>query len=177
MLFVDDDEQLLDGLRVVLRRRIGDYAMAFAPGPLEALQYLDDHAVDLVVADIQMPTMNGVELLEAVRVRYPNALRYVLSGEPGSDLMTEAVPVAHRWLTKPCSSDELAAIIGQALDHRRHDLVDDPDACLALAATSALPSPPGIYTRLRQLLADPDVEVSQVAALVATDPAVTAKVL
>lgn len=177
VLFVDDDEQLLDGLRAVLRRRIGDYTMAFAPGALEALQYLDDHAVDLVVADIQMPTMNGVELLEAVRIRYPNALRYVLSGEAGSALMTEAVPVAHRWLTKPCNSDELATVIGRALSHRREDLIHDPDACMALAATSALPSSPALYTALQQLLADPEVEVAEVAALVATDPAVAAKVL
>ncbi len=177
VLFVDDDEHVLDGLRTVLRRRVKDCTMAFVPGPLEALEYLDHHSVDLVVADLKMPAMNGVELLEAIRVRHPTALRYVLSGEAGLEVVTEAVPVVHRLMTKPCDSDDLAEVISRALFHRRLDLADDPDARLALAATSALPSPPGIYTELRRLLADHDVPLDDVAALVSTDPAVTAKLL
>lgn len=177
VLFIDDDEHVLNGLRTVLRRRVKDCTMAFVPGPLEALDYLDHHAVDLVVADLKMPTMNGVELLEAIRARHPAALRYVLSGEAGPEMITEAVPVVHRFVTKPCDSDDLAEVISRALLHRRLDLADDPDACLALAATSALPSPPGIYTQLRRLLADHDVPLDDVAALVSTDPAVTAKLL
>lgn len=177
ILFVDDDEHVLDGLRTVLRRRVKGCTMAFVPGPLEALEYLDRHTVDLVVADIQMPAMNGVELLEAVRVRHPTALRYVLSGEAGLEVVTDAVPVVHRLLTKPCDCDSLAEVIRRALLHRQLDLADDPDACLALAATSALPTPPGIYAELRRLLADRDVSLDDVAALVSTDPAVTAKLL
>jgi len=177
VLFVDDDEHVLNGLRTVLRRRVKDCTMAFMPGPREALEYLDHHAVDLVVAELKMPGMSGVELLEATRLRHPSAMRYVLSGDAGLDVVTEVVPVAHRLVTKPCDSDDLAEVISRALLHRRLDLSDDPDARLALADTTALPSPPGIYTELRRLLADHDVSLDDVAALVATDPAVTAKLL
>lgn len=175
ILFVDDDINVLNGLRAVLRRRIRGCTLLFAPGPLEALEMLDHQPVDLVVSDIQMPTIDGVELLEAIRLRHPETLRYVLSGEANLTNLTESVPVAHRWLSKPCDSDELAGSLSRALVHRRIDLADDPEARRALAASDPLPSPPNLYASLRSLLADDDAPIDDVAALVAKDPAVTAK--
>ncbi len=177
ILFVDDDENVLHGLRAVLRRRIRGCRLIFAPGPLEALEVLDGQEVDLVVSDIQMPTIDGVELLEAVRLRHPETLRYVLSGEANLTNLTDSVPVAHRWMTKPCDSDELASSLNRALIHRRVDLANDPDARRALAAGEPLPSPPSVYASLRSLLGNDDASLDEVAAIIATDTAVTAKLL
>ncbi|MEM9562666.1 MAG: HDOD domain-containing protein [Actinomycetota bacterium] len=177
ILFVDDDEHVLAGLRSVLRRRLRNCRLTFAPGPLEAIEHLDHHDVDLVVVDIKMPAMDGVELLRTVRSRHPMTLRYVLSGEAGSELVTGGLPIAHRWLSKPCPSDDLADAITRALVLRRVGLADDPEIRRALAATDALPTPPQLYGRLQRLMADESVTIDEAAALVASDPAVAAKVL
>lgn len=178
ILFVDDEDHVLAGLRAVLRRRLGRrHRLLFANGAREALDLLDRGPIDLVVTDAQMPQVNGIELLESIRRHHAGTLRYVLSGEAGQDLVLQSVPVTQRWLAKPCDSDELSAALDRALDHRRTDPALDPDSVLALADIDALPTPPRLYARMRALMADDDVTIDQVTELVASDPAVAAKVL
>ena len=177
ILFVDDDEHVLNGLRAVLRRRLRNCRMLFTPNPQEALALLDSTPVDMVVADLQMPVLNGVELLDLVRHRHPDALRYLLSGEAELEMLLDAVPVAHRWINKPCNSDDLAHSLNRALVHRQLDLTTDAEARRALAAGGSLPSPPELYHELTTMLSNPDASLDDVADRIASDPAVSAKLL
>lgn len=175
VLFVDDEEGVLAGLRTSLRRLRRSYRFHFALGAVEALTILDQEAVDVVVTDMRMPGISGVDLLHTVQARFPNVIRCVLSGEAEQELVVRAVPVAHRWLSKPCDRDQLTAALTDAVRHRA--LLADPTLGAAVAGAASLPTPPVLYGELMELLADRDVSISDVAALVESDAAIAVKLL
>jgi two-component system response regulator YesN len=74
----------------------------------EALGYLDGHAVDVVLTDIFMPEMDGIETIAALRRKFPNIRVVAMSGRPGVDYLAVAreLGVAHT-LRKPFEIDEL----------------------------------------------------------------------
>lgn len=175
ILFVDDEEGVLDGLRTSLRRVRREYELLFAIGGEEASALLADRHIDVVVTDMRMPGMNGVELLRRVRDHHPEVIRFVLSGEAGQDMVARAVSLTHRWLTKPCTREQLAAALADAVAHR--GLMHDPDLGALLGGTAFLPSPPAVYSRLVSLLQDDSTSIVAVAELISGDAAIAAKVL
>ena len=87
MLFVDDEPDLLAGLRSALRRQRRDYRMHFAVGGEAAIEVLEREPIDLIVSDMRMPGMNGVELLNRVKRDHPAVVRFILSGEAEEHLV------------------------------------------------------------------------------------------
>lgn len=84
MLCVDDEVLFLEGIRRLLERH--GYRVITAHNGQEALQALEQGAAScckVMVTDLLMPEMSGIELIEAVRQRYPNLAIVVMSGEVG----------------------------------------------------------------------------------------------
>lgn len=175
VLFVDDDEGVLAGLQSALRKLRRTYRFLFAVGADEALSLLATEPVDVAVTDMRMPGLTGADLLHRIRAEHPEIIRYVLSGEADVDLVMQSVPMAHRWLSKPCDRDTLAEALADAVRHRRY--VTDPAILAAIGETSALPTPPTLYAELLELAADANAGMDRVAALVGRDPAIAAKVM
>lgn len=174
ILFVDDDPQVLDGLRDLLRRRRHGWAMSFALGSDAALRELAAAAFDVVVSDVRMPGLDGASLLELVRDRQPQAARIVLSGQMEADAAVRTAGVAHRFLAKPCDYDDLLAAI-ESRDRRA--LLGDAEVRALVTAASVLPSAPAVFAELAALVGDDDASPGAVAALVERDIGMTAKVL
>ena len=80
ILFVDDEPNVLDGLRRMLRGMRHQWQMSFATNGHEALEILDGQPYDVVVSDMRMPGMDGVQLLTEIKKRHPTIVRIVLSG-------------------------------------------------------------------------------------------------
>jgi DNA-binding NtrC family response regulator len=114
VLFVDDEERVLDALRDALRSQRRGWRMRFAPGAREALRLLDEHPVDVIVADLRMPGMNGADLLAAIAEHHPQAVGIVLSGYGEDPISDRAAALAHAVLDKPCPPERLRAAIEQA---------------------------------------------------------------
>ena len=115
ILLVDDDENVLSGYHRVLRRR---YDLDVALGGLQALQALEQHGpYAVIVADMQMPGMNGVELLQKVQEDYPATQRLMLTGNLDQQTAMEAINrgKVFRFLTKPCTPDDLSTALDGAL--------------------------------------------------------------
>lgn len=81
ILFVDDEPMVLQGLQRSLRAMRNDWEMEFVNGGPQALESIGRQFFDIVVTDMRMPGMSGVELLEEVKKRSPQSLRMVLSGQ------------------------------------------------------------------------------------------------
>ena len=94
ILFVDDDRDLLDGLRDALRPYRHQWAMRFAPDGETALALLQDEPCNVVVSDLRMPSLDGATLLERVRDCCPAAVRIVLSGQADLGMVARAASVA-----------------------------------------------------------------------------------
>src|SRR5579862_1975913 len=111
ILFVDDERRVLEGLQRMLRPHRSQWHMRFANSGQEALAMLEEGSYDVIVSDMRMPGMDGAQLLETVRERYPGMIRIVLSGHSDVEAALRAVPVAHQFLAKPCDAEKLQAAI------------------------------------------------------------------
>jgi DNA-binding NtrC family response regulator len=111
ILFVDDDHLLLQALRRALHGQRHQWQMQFALGAEAALAALAAQPFDVVVSDMRMPGMDGVQLLSIVGVKYPSSRRVILSGYADPDVLDRAREVAHAHLAKPCDLDVLTAAI------------------------------------------------------------------
>src|SRR5882724_1774440 len=107
ILFVDDEPNILGGLRRMLRPLHQEWTMEFTEGGAQALAVLDREPYDVIVSDMRMPGMSGAELLEAVRGRFPNMVRIILSGQCDEESGLRALRVAHQMLYKPCNAEIL----------------------------------------------------------------------
>ena len=111
ILFVDDEQNVLDGLRRMLHSVRDRWEMEFVSSGKAALLACSERSFDVVVSDLRMPGMDGAELLEQVRGQFPASARIVLSGSSGPALSARADLVAHRVLRKPCNAGQVKAAI------------------------------------------------------------------
>jgi DNA-binding NtrC family response regulator len=117
ILLVDDEPALLGALGGVLRRRRRDWDVDFAVGGRAALEHLARASYDVVVTDLRMPDIDGVQVLRAAGRLQPGAARIVFSGEIDLTEALTAVLNAHRFVSKPCPAGELEAVIEECLAH------------------------------------------------------------
>lgn len=120
-LFVDDEPNVLQSMERQLRKR---YAVRTAPGGAEALKMLKEEGpFAVIVSDMRMPGMDGVELLSQVKDLYPETVRMMLTGNADQDTAVEAVNAGQifRFLTKPCPAPALLTSLALAL--RQHRLI------------------------------------------------------
>jgi putative nucleotidyltransferase with HDIG domain len=175
VLFVDDEQRILQGLERMLRPLRSEWAMTFVSGGAEALAALDRQKFDVLVTDMRMPGMNGAELMERVLERHPQVIRIALSGHAEREVVVRAVRLAHQYLAKPCDSDLLKEKLAQAL--RLRTLLESPTLKSILSGMSGLRTVPSLYAELMAEMLSPSPSVSRVAGIVASDPGMTAKVL
>ena len=120
VLFVDDEQRVLEGLAVMLRK---DYDVHMATSGDQALQKLGElKNVAVVVSDFRMPQMDGATFLHEVMVRAPMATRILLTGEAGVDGAKDAVNKGQifRFLTKPCPADQLRTALEAGVAQHRY---------------------------------------------------------
>jgi len=175
ILFVDDERRVLEGLQRMLRPHRSQWHMRFANSGQEALAMLEEGSYDVIVSDMRMPGMDGAQLLETVRERYPGMIRIVLSGHSDVEAALRAVPVAHQFLAKPCDAEKLQAAIDPSSEN--DPIVADEATRRMIADIGELPTLPGTYATLMSAIDDPEASLNQIAGIVSRDTAVAAKVL
>ncbi len=122
VLVVDDEPQILRALRINLRAR--HYDVNVASGGAEALEVAAAHPPDLVILDLGLPDMDGVEVIGGLR-GWTSVPIIVLSGRADSSDKVEALDAgADDYVTKPFGMDELLARMRAAV--RRTPLADEP---------------------------------------------------
>lgn len=119
ILFVDDEKFVLETFRRNLRRT---FDVETAEGPTAALKQFETNGpFAVVVSDLKMPIMDGVELLGAIKTRWPDTIRIMLTGQ--ADLATAVSAVNQgaifRFLTKPCAPDALLSAVKDGLSQYR----------------------------------------------------------
>jgi len=112
ILIVDDEENTRIGL-VKLLCQDGYQAEAVANG-FEALDYLDNNRVDLIITDVNMPEMNGLVFLRKLNQSYPEIKVILITAYGGVGSYLEAINMdALDYLNKPVKLSDLKAIIGR----------------------------------------------------------------
>jgi len=117
LLIVDDEDHVVERLaELVPWERIGITAVHKAYSAYEAMELLDLHAIDIVITDIRMPGMSGLELSGHIRHKWKNTRCILLSGHADFEYAKEAI--AHgtaSYLLKPVPDEELMATVSAIL--------------------------------------------------------------
>jgi DNA-binding NtrC family response regulator len=118
VLIVDDEPKIYHALRRALHRE--PYDVVYAPGGAEALKLLGERSIDVIIADQNMPEMQGSMLLSRVRQQYPDIVRMMLTGDARLETVMAAVNKGeiYRFFTKPCNESELIISLRDALQMR-----------------------------------------------------------
>jgi DNA-binding NtrC family response regulator len=114
ILFVDDHQSVLMGFRWA-NIFFKDYELCFAENGLKALKIMNQKTIDVVVSDLNMPEMDGLELFQVVALKYPQTFRILHSASFDEEFLSRAKKYCHQFLTKPCDLDVLRDIINKAL--------------------------------------------------------------
>jgi DNA-binding NtrC family response regulator len=116
ILVVDDDESLRWVTQVQLQQ--AGYDVAAAEGGERAMEMLRDGPVDLVITDLKMPRVSGLDLLKQVRAEFPETSVIVMTAFASVETAVEAMKAgAFDYVTKPVNPDELKLAVGRALEH------------------------------------------------------------
>jgi HD-like signal output (HDOD) protein/ActR/RegA family two-component response regulator len=176
ILFVDDEQRVLDGLGNSLRRFRKQWDMTFVCGGPAALRTLESTApFDVVVSDARMPELDGEALLAEVQRRWPDTARVILSGQTDEAAARRLLHIAHQFIAKPCESSRLFEVLERLCVMR--DLLTNHDLRSFVTGARRLPTLPTTFSRLTTLLANPLAGTDDAARLIAQDASLTAKVL
>ncbi|HEC31892.1 MAG TPA: response regulator [Deltaproteobacteria bacterium] len=118
ILFVDDDVNLLQAVKRRYRKK---FNIVTASSAKEGLEMLASNQFAVVVSDLQMPEMNGIEFLAKVREEYPDVTRVMLTGNADLKAAIDAVNNGHifRFCTKPCPVDVMINTLWSAIEQYR----------------------------------------------------------
>lgn len=175
ILFVDDDPNILAGLRRILRSQRGEWNTEFLDDPRQALQTMDQHPFDVIVTDMRMPGMDGEALLDAVKKRHPATVRIMLSGESEREQIVRVIGPVHQYLSKPCEPDILKTAIARSCALR--DTLADDTLKRLISRVDSIPSFPKPYEDLISELNAPESSMDQVAETISRDVGMSTRIL
>ncbi|MFW6235644.1 MAG: response regulator [Desulfovibrionales bacterium] len=117
VLIVDDEPKLVETLVERLRNR--GFAAAGADNGQAALEYLEGSLVDVVILDVMMKGMNGLEVLREIKDRWPQVQTIMLTGHASVESGLRGLRLgAFDYLIKPAPLDELIRKINQAMERK-----------------------------------------------------------
>ncbi len=175
LLFVDDDTMVLDGLRRTLHGMRQEWEMNFVSSGAAALEALAKKPYDAVVSDMRMPLMDGAQLLEEIKQRYPDVVRMILSGQSSREAVYRSISPAHQFLSKPCDPQELVARLSQAFAMR--DLLANQPLKTVISRMRSIPSLPSLYEEVTAALRTENPSLGVIAKIISKDVGMAAKIL
>lgn len=175
VLFVDDEEMVLQGLQRSMRAMRNDWDMTFVDSGAKALAFLEKTPADVIVSDMRMPGMNGAQLFAEVARRFPKSVRLILSGHADQELILQCVGSTHQFLSKPCDPEALRATVRRAM--ALEGSVKNAHLQQLVARMDHLPSIPSLYSEIVEKMNDPEAALDDVGVIIAKDPGMTAKIL
>jgi len=117
VLIIDDEAGILDSLRILLKNE--GFVPHVALGGKAGLDQIESLSPDIVLSDVRMPTVSGLQVLSAARQRDPNTPVILMTAQATLQSAMQAVNEgAFYYIQKPFRNDELVAILRRAAEHR-----------------------------------------------------------
>lgn len=118
ILIIDDDIETLDVLHSILEEK--GFTITSTQSATKALEYLLEHTFDLIITDLTMPEMNGIELLQAALQKDPDLVGIIMTGHDSAETAVDVMKAgAFDYLTKPFRSQMLLPICSRAIRFRQ----------------------------------------------------------
>ncbi len=175
IVIVDDEESILSSLRSLLRRQRYDLHV-FDTGAL-AVEFVTRHTPDIIISDMRMPEMSGIEFLDQAEFICPTSTRLMLSGYEDKSIIFDAIAhgIAQQYIMKPWDDDELLTIIGNVIQSRQDLQRQHLDTMLQ--SISSLPSPPQAKKQIQRIFENENRSIRELVSDVEKVPALVARIL
>lgn len=175
ILFVDDEERILQGLRRMLRPLSASYQLLFASSADEALDLIRAQKIDIVCTDMKMPGRDGAELLSEVQKIAPSTIRLVLSGQAEESHILRALPYAHQYLPKPCDANNLR----ETIENISSLSTKLPNARIreSILKLTSVPSARNILNEFQVTLDSPKPNIEDLSTIAKMDIGISTKIL
>ena len=176
ILFVDDNQSVLAQAYEMLQPMKARHQVTLVDSGEKALKLVLRDSYDIVISDIQMPGMNGAELLRHIQRHSPHTVRIILSQNAGNyELLRRMAELAHQFIAKPLDTKTLYESLEKALT--LSDLVHNENLRRLLLGVRALPSYPGLYLEIIEELKKPNPSADHVGEIISRDMGMSAKVV
>ena len=175
ILFVGEDQPLWQEFQTLSSGSDSVWTAEFASTGEEALALVEQFSFDAIVVDAELSGSSGVDLLDLIMQRQPNALRLILSDIEDAQSTVKCVGKTHQHLLKPCDALMISHAVNQALALQAWLPGDNVRGLMARMRW--VPSPPNMYAQMLAEMRSPDSSVEKIGELIAQDPAVAAKIL
>lgn len=175
IIFVDD-EPSIRGIYEMLEPFFGEgYSVTTASGGDEALALFAEQPFDVIVSDLTMPRMTGIELLTEISKTHPSTARIVVSGFADELTSAKCMMVAHRYFTKPFNPTSLTEVVTSLCDARTFAANDRIREYVG--RIDAIPTLSKTYLELTKALRSNTMPLRDISTIIEQDLALTAKVL
>ncbi len=175
VIFVDDEEPILQCLRSLFRHE--GYNTHFFTNGDDALDFIEKNDVDVIVTDMRMPEISGLEFLQrSLRLR-SGTIRIILSGYEDKEIILTALArgIAHHFVFKPWEDKKLKELVAHSITLRHED--DSLQIQHVIDSLPHIPTPPRIHLQFRKILSDPHMNLDMIVQEVEKNPSLVAKLL
>ena len=121
VIFVDDEKHILDGIKREMKKARPKWRLFYANAALDAIDVINNNIndIDVLVCDIKMPILSGIDVLRIAKQAYPRLLRIALSGQLDVYTLLDSDKISHLHICKPISSAKLSDKIVEAYWSRK----------------------------------------------------------
>jgi len=152
-----------------------EWDMTFVEGGQNALDAFQSNSYDVVVSDIQMPGMDGTQLLTEIMHQHPHTVRIALSGHAEEESVLRTIGPVHEYLTKPCDPTQLTETITRMC--ALLEVLEAKPLETLMSSLSSVPSLPNLYVQTLGEVHDPSRILSILIDSVRADEALTRQVM
>ncbi|MCK9329880.1 MAG: response regulator [Candidatus Cloacimonetes bacterium] len=181
ILFVDDEIRILDAFKRTFRKYNKQWDMYFALSGNEALSLMETRKnknlspINIIISDMKMPGMNGSELLKIISEKYPNTIRFILSGQAEEKEFINSFSYIHQYFSKPLESEQLINSVTRIFNIRKY--INNQEINDLIIQIKNLPVLPSIYTKIDNLLKTDNYSIKSLSEIINQDISLTAKIL
>lgn len=176
ILVIDDDRNILQSFKRAFHFMHKEWKVVLCDNGRDAFELIQtDGPFDLIISDLRLPGLSGIDLFKKVKESFPDTIRFSLTGYPESSLLMEAASVSHRLISKPCEAKTLIALIKNSLLLR--EKLQNPEVRNSICKLGVIPSLPKYYEEFCKEIKSPDASVGKLGKIIGKDIGMTAKVL
>ncbi len=175
VLFVDDEPNILKGYKRIFIGKRKSWNIHFADSGTAALKILENTPMDIIITDMRMPGMDGAQLLNTIRLKYPHIIRIILSGQSDENKIMNSVQSTHQFLAKPCNAATIERAVEQSVSFR--EKIGNENIQKIISRIDRLPSLPELYLEIEELLKKENFSLNTLSAIIEKDIAMTASIL
>lgn len=175
VIFVDDETKILKGLQRILLNKEEEWEMKFFSKTSSAMDFLNSTKTDVVVSDINMPDITGVEFIQRVKEKHPCVKRIIVSGTNDRNLTAQASKFAHQFFPKPYDTKTLVATIINLIEAEKE--LKNQNVAAFINSLGEMPLAPGTYTEIEEELKSGEYSLGKITTIISKNPVIVAKIL